>query len=480
MRAENLWGGCIEDSANRRISDVVSQLQIGDLVCGRYKGTSNYYYIALYQGENFLVIHGNDGPNCEIMTAAQLDDIGLYYWYTLRPELLAQTDSDDSEIAPPRNILIGRLTETEKALISALTTEQWKAECGSRTLQSFLPWAYSAAGVDITVHNDYNGSLSVNGVHNLLTGTDTTAAGYTYFSKMLVTGSYGTSSAGIGIENPQIGDIFCGAVTVQKNLSCGSLKLYYVAIYQGSGSFLTVYDVFDPAIGSRTEGKGIMTATELGVMTFTYRYVLRPEQLVEPRNITAGKLTDDEKAAFSAITAQQWASDCYAGNLDSILPWAYNAVGIDITQAAGYTAKTVHSIFNYLFELSSGAAFYAPKAENSADAVNVFYHNIQLANIYGGSIFESNVSLTQNLTSLQIGDIFCARLRTKVDGQNEDRYFIGLYQGSGNFLTVYTTLDNVRLCEVKTAAELDTTTFQYYYVLRPEQLSDAISSVDPT
>ena len=472
MRVENLWGGCIADSANRKISDVVGQLQIGDLVCGRYKGTSNYYYTALYQGENFLVFHGNGGPTCEIMTAAQLDSIGLYYWYTLRPELLVQTGSDDSEPVPLRNILTGKLTEAEKNLISTLTLTQWKTKCGSRTLQSFLPWAYSAAGVDVTVHNDYNSSLSVNGVHTLLAGTDTTAAGYTYFSKMLVAGSHGTSTTGIGIENPQIGDIFCGAVTVQKNLSSGSLKLYYVAIYQDSGSFLAVYDVFDPATDSRTEGKRIMSATELGALTFTYRYILRPTQLVEPRNIVTGKLTDEEKAAFSAITAQQWAADCGAGNVDNILTWAYNTIDIDITKAEGYAAKTAHNIFNYLFELPSGAAFYAPKAEDSTDAANIFYHNIQLANIYGGTIFESNVSLAQNLNALQIGDIFCARLRTKVNGQNEDRYWIGLYQGDGNFLTVYTTLDNARLCEFKTAAELDTTIFQYYYILRPDQLAD--------
>ena len=472
MRVENLWGGCIADSANRKISDVVGQLQIGDLVCGRYKGTSNYYYTALYQGENFLVFHGNGGPTCEIMTAAQLDSIGLYYWYTLRPELLAQTGSDDSEPIPLRNILTGKLTEAEKNLISTLTLAQWKTECGSRTLQSILPWVYSAAGVDVTAHNDYNGTLSVNSVHNLLTGTDTTAAGYAYYNKMLVANSHGTSTAGIGIENPQIGDIFCGAVTVQKNLSSGSLNLYYVAIYQGSESFLAVYDVFDPVTDSRTEGKSMMTVTELSALTFAYRYVLRPAQLVEPRNIATGNLTDEEKATFSAITAQQWAADCGAGNVDNILTWAYNTVGIDITKAEGYAAKTAHNIFNYLFELPSGAAFYAPKAEDSTDAANIFYHNIQLANIYGGTIFESNASLVQNLNSLQIGDVFCARLRTNVDGQNEDRYWIGLYQGNSNFLTVYTTLDNIRHCEVRTAAELDATTFQYYYVLRPDQLAD--------
>ena len=478
MRVENLWGGCITDSANRKIADVTGQLQIGDLVCGRYKGSSNYYYTALYQGENFLVFHGNGGPTCEIMTAAQLDSIGLYYWYTIRPELLAQTVSDDSETASLRNILTGKLTEAEKNLISTLTIEQWQTECRSRTLQNILPWTYQSAGVDVTNHSDYT-PLSVNSVKNLFAETDTTADGYAYYNEILVADSYGASVTGTGVTNMQIGDIFCGAVTVNKVLTSGTMKLYYVAIYQGAENFLALYDIHDLASDNRMEGKRIMTTSELSAMTFTYRYVLRPDQLVEPRNITASALTEEEKTAFSSITAEQWAADCNAGNLDTILNWAYSTINVDITQVNGYAAKTVHAVFNYLFELPSGASSYALKAADSAEATNIFYHNIQLTSIYGGTIFESDVNLSENLSSLQIGDVFCARLRTIVEGNNQDRYWIGLYQGNGNFLTVYTTLDGTRLCEVKTASELDATIFQYYYVLRPEQLCNDHSSVIP-
>ena len=514
IRLENCWGGVIDGAADRKIADVVSQLQIGDVVCGRYKGTKNYYYTALYQGDHFLVVHGNPSATCQIMTAAELDAIGLYYWYTLRPEQLAPKSGGDvvdppsepSEPSEPveptlRDMATGKLTDEEKAAISALTPERWKEECQSRTLQKILPWVYKSAGVDVTLHSGYDGSLSVNSVSNLFANGDTSAAGYAYFSKILVAGSYGTSVVGIGTEDLQIGDIFCSAVTVNKVLSSGTLKLYYVAIYQGNGNFLVVYDVFNPENDGRTEGKGIMSAAELNAMEFTYRYILRPEQLadadvVDPpsepsepseptepsyRDITTGVLTDEEKAAFGAITAEQWAANSGAGNVDKILIWAYNAIGVDITKAEGYTAKTVHNIFNYLFELPSGATYYALRAEDPADAASVFYHNIQMPGIYGGTIFESNVSLAENVDSLHVGDVFCARLRTVVDGKNQDRYWIGLYQGDGKFLTVHTTLEKEVLCDVISAAELDATAFQYYYVLRPEKLAvDYTESNPPT
>ena len=182
-------------------------------------------------------------------------------------------------------------------------------------------------------------------------------------------------------------------------------------------------------------------------------------------------LTDEERAAFAALVAEQWAANGGAGNVDKILIWAYNAIGVDITKAEGYTAKTVHNIFNYLFELPSGAAYYALRAKDPADPASVFYHNIQMSGIYGGTIFESNVSLAENVDSLRVGDVFCARLRTVVEGKNQDRYWIGLYQGDGKFLTVHTTLEKVVLCDVISAAELDATAFQYYFVLRPEKLA---------
>ena len=163
------------------------------------------------------------------------------------------------------------------------------------------------------------------------------------------------------------------------------------------------------------------------------------------------------------------------------MPWVYNAIGVDITKAEGYTAKTVHNIFNYLFELPSGATYYALRAQDNEDAVSVFYHNIHLPTIYGGTIFESNVSLAENIDSLHIGDIFCARLRTVVDGKNQDRYWIGMYQGDGKFLTVHTNLEKVVLCDVLSAADLDAVDFQYYFVLRPEKLAaDYTEPNDPT
>ena len=310
IRVDDAWGGCIEDAADRKIADVISNLKISDVVCGRYKATSSksYYYTALYQGDSFLVVHGNTEPTCVVMTATELDAIGFYFWYTLRPEKLAKTGSDP--IDPPV--------------------------------------------------------------------TDPTPTDPTY------------------------------------------------------------------------------------------------------RDMATSKLTDEEKAAFSAITAEQWKADCSAGNVDKILVWAYNTIGVDITKTEGYTAKTVHNIFNYLFVLPEGTTYYALRAEDTTDATNVFYHKIQLSSIYGGTIFETNVSLAENLSTLQIGDVFCARLRTKVDGKNQDRYWIGLYQGDGKFLTVHTDLEKVVHCDVISAADLDATAFQYYFVLRPEQLAETGSDpVDP-
>ena len=192
-----------------------------------------------------------------------------------------------------------------------------------------------------------------------------------------------------------------------------------------------------------------------------------PDVPAEPRNLEDGPLTDAEKEALASIQPSEW-SKSDGVNLDKLYPFLYEKAMIDVTLTDGYVAKTVHSVFNYLFTKPSGETYYALKAVDESDPAIVYYHRIQFVECYGGTLFASDAKLAD--ASLQIGDLFCARLRTKVDNTNEDRYWIGLYQGNGNFLVVYTNLEKESKCEVMTASSIDSNTFQYYFVLRPSNV----------
>ena len=533
-------GACFASNKQRKLTDI-SDLWPGDVIMmGRRQ--SSFYVTAIYQGNNKFLLNVQ---NRSSLTIDQKIWKNLYFasnnefiaWLNSSVTDMAETLDSKNTFDPTtaeqllfenyvvlrpsrafedintivsglRDITESALTDTEKNILSQIQPSDYdSATVGGANLDKVLPWLYKMAGINIEV-GAYE-AKTVNSLVGLIFDTSVNPYGQTssdtsdlakYYQTIRLENCWGGVIDGAAdrkiadvVSQLQIGDVVCGRYKGTKNY-------YYTALYQGD-HFLVVYDVFNPENDGRTEGKGIMSAAELNAMEFTYRYILRPEQLadadvVDPpsepsepseptepsyRDITTGVLTDEEKAAFGAITAEQWAANSSAGNVDKILIWAYNAIGVDITKAEGYTAKTVHNIFNYLFELPSGATYYALRAEDPADAASVFYHNIQMPGIYGGTIFESNVSLAENVDSLHVGDVFCARLRTVVDGKNQDRYWIGLYQGDGKFLTVHTTLEKEVLCDVISAAELDATAFQYYYVLRPEKLAvDYTESNPPT
>ncbi len=180
-----------------------------------------------------------------------------------------------------------------------------------------------------------------------------------------------------------------------------------------------------------------------------------------------GGLTWEQICAFVATTPADLAHPDGA-NLNKLLNNIYELAGIDITVVPGYAEKTVHNVFNYLFTKPSGATFYSLKAVDTSDATNAFFHDMQVTDYYGGSLFENTSSMVS--AELKVGDLFCARMRTVVDGANVDRYWTALYQGSGNFVVCYMTVENVYTCESMTAAQLDALTFHYFYILRPSQV----------
>ena len=453
-----------------------TQLQIGDILCGWVNNPENVsvvlYYTAICQGVNdYLVIYelydnGRVTATAD-MTDTQISAIDFETRWILRPEQLVGTPSNDPGASTgtnlPRYITDGALTESEIGLIENINLEKWAINCNSISIKNVLPWVYQEAGIDITAHMDY-ACLTVNGIRNLFyTTASASTPGYTYYNDMLIEGSLGTYTSGIGTQYYKTGDIFCGKQTAV--LEDNSRKnLYYVAIYIGmdankNHNFLVFYDKVNENNTATGAGAEIMTAETLGSQVFDYRFVLRPELLALRRISDNNTLTVADQMIISSLTYDDWIANCSSRTLQYFLPWVYREAGIDVTGYADYASISVANVHSRI-------------RSNAATNLSgyVYYNNLLVPGSY-----QLNGSATDEMVELQIGDIFCGYEASAISGKYY--YYVAVYKGSGVFFAVYDVLNDtgtkhiLGYSESITAEELIAKTTLCRYVLRPTQLS---------
>ena len=410
-----------------------------------------------------------------------------------------------------RSIDDAPLASAEEKALSALTPEQWLEGGKKYNLGAASTWIYGRAGINTTV---YLGSNSVFAARNLLfkwAGNymqliHSTETGYDKnYRIMLVPGAYGgTSFVQSKTFVPgdfEIGDLFCGAQGA--SIHGGSGTRYVVAVYQGNGKFLVIEN--GGPLGITAHNDSAMFFSENIGKEWNYYYVLRPDRLatidkvedeapvtppdtpVEPekptiRDIADHKLTEAEKKALAELVIGT--SNC-GGSIDlgGILPGVYKAINIDITTYPGYKSVSGNNFRKALFG-DETVLELIPVDPN--DATSVYYHKLLVEGFYGGTKFAASADITAD--KLQIGDIFMARIGKNVETPNitfgnSNSYYVLVYQGNGNFaggVNIYTP-DNEKTWKTMTVAELQAlqSYFEYYLVIRPEQLSDIPAPVEP-
>ena len=307
-------GSQFAESARVTMASAISNnlLQIGDVVAGMHTnayegGTENVPLSALYQGEGkFLVYYYVQGTMTRTTwTTEQMDALNYLYYYTLRPENLAKTDTP---VEPPvgpdepesviRDISAHKLTTTEKDALSKLQIDA--ALCNGVDLNSIMPKVYRAINIDMKAYtsdvsatgNNARKALFGNTNCKLLTAaTSPNATLYNFYVQLLVDGVYGGTAfaepgtKALSDENLQIGDILCAQVPANKvvgSYTFGTEASYIVLVYQGNGKFSGCMNVAKTGSKRAADWNGatleqMQTIAEANA--FGYYYVLRPEQL---------------------------------------------------------------------------------------------------------------------------------------------------------------------------------------------------------
>ena len=75
----------------------MSEYQVGDIFCGRYKASSNMYWAAVYQGNNKFIVRDNTGSGTNFIvtytsTNTIYDANPWLYYYVLRPERIVDKE----------------------------------------------------------------------------------------------------------------------------------------------------------------------------------------------------------------------------------------------------------------------------------------------------------------------------------------------------------------------------------------------------
>ncbi len=513
-------GGSLFAEADRvSISGAIAngKLQIGDVIAGSHtttytvegvETTKDQYITAMYQGnDTFLVYYyaydaaqSKDAMNKVTWTTAQMEALSYKYYYTLRPENLAETETPE-EPAGPRDIADSLLTDAEKDALSKLTG----SDIGytSRNIYGTISDYYKAVNITLTLPLDTDGkTMTQERVRNklftwgtnpkVLIPVEATDDLMRYFQKMQVAvqgGSYFAEASRVTIASAvanntlQIGDVIAGMhVNAYNDGAEKTETVPLTALYQGGNKFLVYYFVYDVAQAKQVMTKVTWTAEQVDALNFQYYYTLRPENLakadtpveppVEPeepeddktsviRDISEHKLTATEKDVLSKLTAAEFAK-LSSVHVHTTIPTAYSKANITLN---GHS-KTAANIFSLLFTKPSGSNYYVPK-EASTDEVTKYFQAM-LLECYGGNLLESNIKLSD--TELQIGDVFVGRIQY-TEG---NRYWSGIYQGGGKFLMFYSKQNNTFTIEVMDIADIENTAtydFRFYLVLRPENLA---------
>ena len=246
--------------------------EIGDIISGKGDGI---YWTAIYQDNGDFLVQENTNKTVRVMKLAEIfAEVSEWdYYFVLRPNQLHQA----------HDITKTPLTEEEKAVLAALTKEDWENSSQKGNLNGAGVWMYEAAGIDLSAYLDlsvyrtweqlfestlnetYNANYST-----LKAVTDTNKKYHT----MLVDKSWGGTWFAPNDQNLanvefQVGDIFAGQYQ-----DTAKTTYYWTALYQGGGKFLVQQN-----ISGGTASCMEKTYEEIASINWIIHYVLRPDQL---------------------------------------------------------------------------------------------------------------------------------------------------------------------------------------------------------
>ena len=202
------------------------------------------------------------------------------------------------------------------------------------------------------------------------------------------------------------------------------------------------------------------------------------------RDISTGKLTSKEKAAFSSLVGVDFVgSEIFkaSNNLPGLLHWAYSNARVDVSPYFLSVQYTFQKMFDWYNKAENG---YKRKLLPETKE-NKNYLAMLLPGSYGGGKAMQAHGYFYTLTAedYQIGDIFCMRYETYLDGKYADScYYMALCVAEDTFLLYQdygagedaTYASNTRVINHAGITDiLNSTTSIYHYVMRPENIAIA-------
>ena len=475
MLVPESWGG-----KNHTSSYVLDNFafEVGDIISGKRVASSSDYWTAIYQGDGNFLVQSSGAKTVSVMKLADIfaAENTWEYYFVMRPGRLATVKA---EPAPMRDITTGKLTDAEKAALAGLLPDNWPGNIAN--LKAVGPWLYSAVNVDISAYITDNifGAMANLFTYEKESNLTLKEGNTSNYAKMLVEGYYGSREGQkhgkFTAADFQVGDLFCA-----KGICAGCSKTYYmVAMYQGNGKFLSVVNCGG---GSKCVLSCHYDTTtffaedffaQTDAATWDYYFVLRPDQLndEEPsapiRDISTGKLTVDEKAALAALTPDSWPGNF--ANLKGVGPWLYSAVNVDI---GAYITDNIFGAMANLFTYEKESNLTLKEGNTSN------YAKMLVEGYYGSREGQKHGKFT--VADFQVGDLFCAK--GICAGCSKTYYMVAVYQGNGQFLSVVNCgggskcvlschYDGTTIFAEDFFAQTDVATWDYYYVLRPENLA---------
>ena len=388
---------------------------------------------------------------------------------------------DGSKIEGSHSITDRLLNNAEKELLANLSVADWlKEEIAPTNLLKIPSWIYGKKlnVNDITNYFDNTMFYLRNGLF-YKTGSwyylsDPSRANHVEkYHQMLVPNRYGgfnfETSRILKESDFEIGDLFC-AWTADET----GKNIYWVGLYQGDYRFLLIRNggyagikVCEEAYLAELNAK-ISKGDE-----YAFYFILRPEQLAgsaKVRDINDGELTAEEKQGLANITVEDWVAGGKKTN-NGVATWFYNEVNINI---AGNFDK---SVFNLMYAIFSEET-WTPNGPDHANYEK--YVRMLVDGYYGGGKFgNTGKTFKADGSDFEIGDLFCAYTEEIVEGAKKRAYYVGLYQGNGNFLmtqTGYGVTTDGYVDNKMVYAENIADIYMCYYVIRPNQLNAGTSS----
>ena len=404
------------------------------------------------------------------------------------------TDTTFTATSYTRVLSASMLTNEEMAVLAAISPEDVKAAFSSKELTSSyvdksIPWIYKNAGIECTSEFD-NGQRTYQIRSKLFSSSKVTdengntvtmwtvkptvrrnlsnpSFDFTY-GPMLVLNSYGgvnvKNAPAFDIDALQIGDFFCGMFTYRKAGATSDSNVYYTYMYQGkdnegNSKFLLI-----------DKNSAVCTLEDILAKTYTAEgneyhwstyYVIRPERYNDAKRDIADKpLTSAESHRLANLTAD-YVSRLDAGALSGFVNRIYSEAGINLD----LKGKKANEIFDLLFSSIPGTNYYTA-AGASTNATTKYFQDMLVDGYYGGNVF-ANYGTPLSEDTLEIGDVFAGQ--AKYPSKND--YWGGVYQGNGNFL-MYNWYEEGTGYEVVNIETINSYNFNYYYILRPDNLAD--------